>query len=178
MLIASSTFYMSASIFPTKWALRNPPFKRNPYLRDRIELTNFSLKSRFYCTKLWRSRHDVPFSIPDLRRGPRTSSHSTRPRQRLKWSRGEPQRPSPLRTWATEFWWSATNSTFSWTSSQFSPPWPYTTSNPSGKCRKTSISTWTGVDTIEIVPLCFFIVAKIKSWIIGRSHISFVYSYV
>ena len=29
--------------------MRKPPFKRNPYLREKIGLTDFSLKSRFYC---------------------------------------------------------------------------------------------------------------------------------
>ena len=34
-----------------KLARRKTPFEGNPYLRDKIELTDFSLKSRFHCTK-------------------------------------------------------------------------------------------------------------------------------
>ena len=29
--------------------MRKTPFKRNPYLRDKVGLTDFSLKSRFHC---------------------------------------------------------------------------------------------------------------------------------
>ena len=49
LLIESSTFYMSVLIFPPKLALWKNPFKTNPYLRDKIELRDFSLKWRFYC---------------------------------------------------------------------------------------------------------------------------------
>ena len=48
--IKTLTFCKSALILATKFAMRKPPFKRNPYLRDKIRLTDFSLKSRFYCT--------------------------------------------------------------------------------------------------------------------------------
>ena len=44
-----SLFCKPALILPTKLAIRKPPFKRNPYLRDKIGLTDFSLKSRFHC---------------------------------------------------------------------------------------------------------------------------------
>ena len=36
-----------------KLTIRKTPFKRNPYLRDKIGLTDFSLKSRFYCIIKW-----------------------------------------------------------------------------------------------------------------------------
>ena len=32
--------------------MRKTPFKRNPYLRDKFRLTDFTLQSRFYCTKM------------------------------------------------------------------------------------------------------------------------------
>ena len=43
-------FCKSYLILAIKLELRKPPFKRNPYLREKFGLTDFSLKSRFYCT--------------------------------------------------------------------------------------------------------------------------------
>ena len=49
-------FCKPALILATKLAIRKPPFKRNPYLREIFGLTDFSLKSRFYCTLLLRKK--------------------------------------------------------------------------------------------------------------------------
>ena len=43
------TFRKPALILATKLAMRKTPCKRNPYSRDKIGLTDFSLKSRFCC---------------------------------------------------------------------------------------------------------------------------------
>ena len=45
-------FCRSDLILVIKLEMRKPPFKRNPYLREKFGLTVFSLKSRFYCTYL------------------------------------------------------------------------------------------------------------------------------
>ena len=50
------TFCKSALILAIKLAMRKPPFKRNPYLRDKFGLADFSLKSRFHCTFKVESR--------------------------------------------------------------------------------------------------------------------------
>ena len=47
--IKTLTFFKPALILAIKLAMSKPPFKRNPYLRDKIGLTDFPLKSRFYC---------------------------------------------------------------------------------------------------------------------------------
>ena len=43
-------FCRSDLILVIKLEMRKPPFKRNPYFREKFGLTDFSLKSRFYCT--------------------------------------------------------------------------------------------------------------------------------
>ena len=47
--IKTLTFGKSALILDINLVMGKPPFKRNPYLRDKFGLTDFSLKSRFYC---------------------------------------------------------------------------------------------------------------------------------
>ena len=46
-------FCRSYLILAIKLELRKPPFKRNPYLREKFGLTDFSLKSRFHCI-IWQ----------------------------------------------------------------------------------------------------------------------------
>ena len=60
-------FCRSCLILAVKLEMRKNPFKRNPYLRDKTELTNFSLKSRFHCTILMKillhHAHSFPKAI-------------------------------------------------------------------------------------------------------------------
>ena len=109
-------FCRSDLILVIKLEMRKPPFKRNPYLREKLRLTDISLRSRYYCTwtsdwlgglgSYFRSRvccfHSLLGSFNSCRCG--FCSHSSDSCLYLAWAKDcfitQDQRPRPRTTFS------------------------------------------------------------------------------